>query len=66
MLVGHADGYVTGYAHNDEIVVARGAAVAKGELIARVGQTGNVASPQLHFEIRQRNRAIDPMPLLGR
>jgi murein DD-endopeptidase MepM/ murein hydrolase activator NlpD len=65
VLIGHADGYVTAYAHNDELSVARGAAVAKGQVIAKSGQSGNVTSPQLHFEIRQRNKAIDPLPLLG-
>jgi murein DD-endopeptidase MepM/ murein hydrolase activator NlpD len=65
VLIGHADGYVTAYAHNDELNVARGASVAKGQVISKVGQTGNVTSPQLHFEIRQRNKAIDPLPLLG-
>jgi len=65
VLIGHADGYVTAYAHNDELSVTRGASVAKGQAIAKVGQTGNVTSPQLHFEIRQRNKAIDPLPLLG-
>lgn len=65
VLIGHADGYVTAYAHNDELNVTRGASVAKGQVISKVGQTGNVTSPQLHFEIRQRNKAIDPLPLLG-
>jgi len=65
VLIGHADGYVSAYAHNDELNVTRGASVAKGQVIAKVGQTGNVTSPQLHFEIRQRNKAIDPLPLLG-
>jgi murein DD-endopeptidase MepM/ murein hydrolase activator NlpD len=65
VLIGHADGYVSAYAHNDELSVTRGASVAKGQVIAKVGQTGNVTSPQLHFEIRQRNKAIDPLPLLG-
>ncbi|MGE0151680.1 MAG: peptidoglycan DD-metalloendopeptidase family protein [Reyranellaceae bacterium] len=65
VLIGHADGYVTAYAHNDELNVVRGASVAPGQVIAKVGQSGNVTSPQLHFEIRQRNKAIDPLPLLG-
>jgi murein DD-endopeptidase MepM/ murein hydrolase activator NlpD len=65
VLIGHADGYVTAYAHNDELLVARGANVTKGQVISKVGQSGNVTSPQLHFEIRQRNKAIDPLPLLG-
>lgn len=65
VLIGHADGYVTAYAHNEEILVAKGAHVAKGQVIAKVGQTGNVTSPRLHFEIRQLNKPVDPAPLLG-
>ena len=65
VLIGHADGYVSAYAHNEEILVSRGASVAKGQVIGKVGVTGNVTSPQSHFEIRQRNKAIDPLPLLG-
>jgi murein DD-endopeptidase MepM/ murein hydrolase activator NlpD len=65
VLIGHADGYVTAYANNDELMVAKGKRVAKGEVIAKVGQTGNVTSPQLHFEIRQKNKPVDPSTLLG-
>ena len=64
VLIAHADGYVTAYAYNDELLVTKGKQVAKGETIAKVGQSGGVAQPQLHFEIRQRNKAIDPAPLL--
>jgi murein DD-endopeptidase MepM/ murein hydrolase activator NlpD len=39
--------------------------VTKGMVIAKVGQTGNVTSPQLHFEIRQKNKPVDPTTLLG-
>ncbi|MEO8559570.1 MAG: M23 family metallopeptidase, partial [Rhodospirillales bacterium] len=60
VLIGHADGYVTAYANNDELLVAKGQRVAKGAVIAKVGQTGNVTSPQLHFEIRQKNKPVDP------
>jgi hypothetical protein len=65
VLIGHNDGYVTAYANNDELLVTKGKRVTKGEVIAKVGQTGNVTSPQLHFEIRQKNKPIDPAPLLG-
>ncbi len=65
VLIGHAEGYVTAYADNDELLVSKGQRVAKGAVIAKVGQTGNVASPQLHFEIRQKNKPVDPTGLLG-
>lgn len=66
VLIGHAEGYVTAYADNDELLVSKGQRVAKGMVIAKVGQTGNVTSPQLHFEIRQKNKPVDPTGLLGR
>jgi murein DD-endopeptidase MepM/ murein hydrolase activator NlpD len=65
VLIGHADGYVTAYANNDELLVTKGQRVTKGMVIAKVGQTGNVTSPQLHFEIRQKNKPVDPTTLLG-
>jgi murein DD-endopeptidase MepM/ murein hydrolase activator NlpD len=65
VLVRHADGYVTAYAHAKELLVRRGDSVRRGQDIARSGQTGNVDTPQLHFEIRKGPAPIDPMPLLG-
>ena len=64
ILVKHAGGWVTAYAHNDTLLVRRGDKVARGQAIAQVGSTGNVGEPQLHFEIRQGTRAVDPMGLL--
>ncbi len=66
VLVKHADGWVTAYAHNDTLLVRRGDRVARGQTIAQVGSSGNVAQPQLHFEIRQGTRAVDPTRLLDR
>lgn len=66
LLIKHADGYMTAYAHNEALLVGRGAKVTKGQPIARVGSTGSVGSPQLHFEIRQGRKAIDPMRHLPR
>lgn len=65
ILIKHAGGWVTAYAHTDEILVQRGAVVSRGQVIARTGNSGNVSRPQLHFEIRQGTRAVDPMRLLG-
>lgn len=61
ILIKHQGDYVTAYAHNDQILVKRGDIVRRGETIARVGSSGNVDQPQLHFEIRKGSRAIDPM-----
>ncbi|MGB0671195.1 MAG: peptidoglycan DD-metalloendopeptidase family protein [Rhodospirillales bacterium] len=60
ILVKHADGWVTAYAHADTLTVGRGDRVSRGQVIARVGRTGNVTEPQLHFEIRKGRRAVDP------
>lgn len=65
ILIKHAGGWVTAYAHTDEILVRRGATVQRGQVVARTGNSGNVSRPQLHFEIRQGTRAVDPMRLLG-
>ncbi len=60
MLIKHADGWTTAYAHNDKLLVKRGDEVKQGQVIAVVGKTGNVDSPQLHFEVRKGTQAIDP------
>lgn len=65
VLVKHADGYVTAYAHTADVLVQRGDKVRRGQAIARVGSSGNVDRPQLHFEIRKGRKAIDPQGRLG-
>ena len=65
LLIRHADGWMTAYAHLDDMLVERGAKVTRGQKIGTVGSTGNVSSPQLHFEVRRGNRAIDPRDHLG-
>lgn len=65
LLLRHADGYVTAYAHNDKLLVKRGEMVARGQVIATVGASGGIDAPQLHFEIRQGSRPLDPRRLLA-
>jgi murein DD-endopeptidase MepM/ murein hydrolase activator NlpD len=65
VLVRHSNGYVTAYAHASEILVKRGDQIKRGQVIAHSGQTGNVTSPQLHFEIRKGATPVDPMPMLS-
>ncbi|MBT5414891.1 MAG: LysM peptidoglycan-binding domain-containing M23 family metallopeptidase, partial [Rhodospirillaceae bacterium] len=60
LLIRHDDGWVSAYAHNDDLLVSRGDQVQRGQRIATVGSTGSVGSPQLHFELRHKSRAIDP------
>jgi murein DD-endopeptidase MepM/ murein hydrolase activator NlpD len=65
VLVRHANGYVSAYANASELMVKRGDAVKRGQVIAHAGQTGNVTSPQLHFEIRKGSTPVDPMQFLN-
>ena len=65
VLVRHANGFVTAYAHASDILVKRGDTVKRGEVIAHSGQTGNVTSPQLHFEIRKGSTPVDPAQYLS-
>ena len=64
LLVKHSNGYVTAYAHADRLLVSQGDYVAKGQVIGYVGRTGDVASPQLHFEIRSGTTPVDPQRYL--
>lgn len=66
VLLRHADGWVTAYAHNSALLVKKGDKVKQGQIIARVGSSGNVDSPQLHFELRQGTKAVDPLKNLTR
>jgi murein DD-endopeptidase MepM/ murein hydrolase activator NlpD len=65
ILVKHANGWISAYAHCDSILVKRGEKVGRGQLIARVGSTGNVSEPQLHFELRRGQQAVDPREFLA-
>lgn len=65
VLVRHSNGYVTAYAHASELNVKRGETVKRGQVLGKSGQTGNVTSPQLHFEIRKGATPVDPMPHLA-
>jgi murein DD-endopeptidase MepM/ murein hydrolase activator NlpD len=64
VLVRHDNGYVSAYAHNGSLNVKRGERVRRGQVIATSGQTGNVTSPQLHFELRKGQAPVDPIPYL--
>lgn len=60
LLIKHDNGFVTAYAHADRIAVARGERVRAGEVIGFVGATGEVTQSQLHFEIRQGVKPVNP------
>ena len=65
VLIRHPNGYVSAYAHNGEVAVKRGETVKRGQTIAKSGQSGNVASPQLHFELRKGSTPVDPTGYLA-
>ena len=65
ILVRHANGYVTAYAHASELMVKRGETIKRGQIIAKSGQSGEVGSPQLHFEIRKGSSPVDPLQFLN-
>jgi murein DD-endopeptidase MepM/ murein hydrolase activator NlpD len=65
VLIRHDNGFVSAYAHNSDLVVKRGERVTRGQTIAKSGQTGNVTTPQLHFELRKGSTPVDPMQHLS-
>lgn len=65
VLVRHSNGYVTAYAHASELMVKRGETIKRGQVIAKSGQSGEVGSPQLHFEIRKGSSPVDPLKFLN-
>jgi septal ring factor EnvC (AmiA/AmiB activator) len=64
IIVFHPGGYYTLYAHNSELLVQRGDAVQKGQLIARVGSTGSLTGTCLYFEVRDKDKPLDPLQWL--
>jgi murein DD-endopeptidase MepM/ murein hydrolase activator NlpD len=64
VLVRHPNGFVTAYANGSELLVKRNDQVHKGDVIMKSGRTGSVTAPQLHFEVRQDSRPVDPMKFL--
>ncbi|HXC89346.1 MAG TPA: M23 family metallopeptidase [Stellaceae bacterium] len=65
VLIKHPNGWISAYAHCDLILVKTGQKVARGQVIARVGATGNVSEPQLHFELRRGKKPVDPREYLA-
>ena len=65
LLIRHADGWTTAYAHNDVLLVGRGDTVRRGQTIAKIGSSGNVTAPQSHFELRRGTKVVDPLKHLA-
>jgi murein DD-endopeptidase MepM/ murein hydrolase activator NlpD len=64
ILVAHANGYITAYGYNDELLVKKGDTVRKGQVIAKAGTSGGAADPRVHFEVRHSGKTIDPAGVL--
>lgn len=64
VLVRHDNGWITAYAHNSEILVKRGDRVKRGQPLAKAGKSGQVDQSQVHFELRQGSKPVDPMPFM--
>lgn len=63
--IDHKNGYVTYYAHCSELLVSEGEAVTQGQIIAKVGNTGNSTGPHCHFEIQKDGVPLNPMSFLN-
>lgn len=61
VLVRHDNGWVSAYGHNSQILVKKGDRVTRGQNIAKSGDTGDVSSPQVHFELRKGSTPVDPL-----
>ena len=64
VIIQHSGGWMTVYAHMDSMSVKRGTTVSVGTVIGKIGMTGKVDKPQLHFEIRKGTKAYDPISYL--
>jgi murein DD-endopeptidase MepM/ murein hydrolase activator NlpD len=65
VLVRHADGWVSAYAHNKDILVKRGDKVSRGQTIGQAGMSGTASSPQVHFELRKGAKPVNPLDYLA-
>ncbi len=62
--INHGNGYSTRYAHNQENLVAVGDEVKKGQVVALMGETGRATGPNLHFEVLQNGRRVNPVKFI--
>lgn len=60
VIISHKDNYETYYAHCSKLLVNKGDIVEKGDLIAKVGSTGNSTGPHVHFEVRLNGEPLNP------
>lgn len=66
VVLDHGNGFTTLYGHNESLDVNKGDLVARGDVVARLGNTGRSSAPHLHFEVRLEEMLLDPAYLLSR
>ena len=66
ILLSHAGGWVSAYAHASTTLVRRGQKVSRGQVIAKSGRSGNATVPKLHFELRKNSNPVNPLQHLAR
>ena len=64
ILIDHGNGMLTRYAHCSKLLVSQGDRVKRGQVIAKVGDTGNVTGPHLHFEVYEGDKRYNPLNYL--
>ena len=64
VIIDHGHGISSLYAHNSSLLVRKGQRVERGEIIAKVGRSGNASTEHCHFEIRRRDKPVDPLGYL--
>jgi murein DD-endopeptidase MepM/ murein hydrolase activator NlpD len=65
VLIKHPDGWISAYAHLDDVTVKPGDTIAAGQVIGKVGESGGVGEPQLHFELRRGKKPVNPTQFLA-
>ena len=66
LVIEHANGQSTLYAHCSTLLAGKGASVSSGQLVAKIGTTGRSTGPHLHFEVRNGNSPVNPIKYLSR
>jgi len=64
ILIDHGGGWVSAYGHAQQLDVQRGQSVKAGDVIGLAGATGQVQTPQLHFQLRKNRIPVDPLKQL--
>jgi murein DD-endopeptidase MepM/ murein hydrolase activator NlpD len=65
LLIRHSDGWISAYAHLGDVEAKQGEMITAGQVIGKVGDSGGVTEPQLHFELRRGKRPVDPKEFLA-